>query len=195
MSDLSLSQKFLEAMGIVVDQAVAQSNRDYTITGKITQNSPVNGKYYVQIAGQSDVKELNGVGSYIAGEEVYILIPQGNMSGDKLVIGRKTETSSVAFQTEDEILERMYLYASTEHFSEKNGPWPINFLNTTTTLYNGPADAKTPFQLTGNAYNEWNAMLSRHNMFYAIAQIDVEANATNGLYNRDVDYSLIFTFN
>lgn len=94
----NIEQNFCEAVDIIVNRAIEQAQFDKTIKATIVNLvDSVTGKYKVRYqddliyayAGTADM-------DFTPGDEVYILVPQGNFSGDKTILGTTKRIGSAA---------------------------------------------------------------------------------------------------
>lgn len=85
----NIEEKFLHAVEIMVDRAIQQAKFDQTIKGTIVscENKQM-GKYKVKYLTGYIYAYANSIDvDYPKGTEVYILVPQGDFSGDKTILG------------------------------------------------------------------------------------------------------------
>ena len=92
-SDSSVLQEtILKAMDAVVTQRNNELKLDKTITGIIKRNVGVRNSrplYEVEYEGGRLIATAqNSIDSYIPNTSVYVLVPQGNFSNEKIIIGR-----------------------------------------------------------------------------------------------------------
>lgn len=96
----NLTNKLLTAMDIIVDQKLANSNRDITVEAEV-QLKESTGKYTVKYnATVYDGVSANG--SYLSGDMVLMLVPQGDFSKEKTIlskIGQSESDEARAFMT------------------------------------------------------------------------------------------------
>lgn len=83
-----LSESLLDGFSILANNAVANSSNDKTIECEITRIiDSAKGVYTVQYTeNKFTANALNGA-SYAIGDSVYVLIPQGNFSNTKVILG------------------------------------------------------------------------------------------------------------
>ena len=89
MSGEQYSNNLLEAMSIIADRAVATANYDKTVQATIVEcRDATIGKYKVRYQdGFWQAYENNTSVTYTPGTSVYILIPNGDMSQHKTILG------------------------------------------------------------------------------------------------------------
>ena len=83
-----LSESLLDGFSIIANSAVSNSSNDITIECEITRIiDSAKGIYTVQYTeNKFTANALNGA-SYAIGDSVYVLIPQGNFSNTKIILG------------------------------------------------------------------------------------------------------------
>jgi hypothetical protein len=97
MSDLS--SNLFQTIDAITERRIASTAIDLTITGEITllQNLDV-GKYKVAYQGTTfDAYALDPMSVYHLGEEVYVLVPQGDFSSKKIILGKATYNDNVSY--------------------------------------------------------------------------------------------------
>lgn len=83
-----LSESLLDGFSIIANSAVSNSSNDVTIECEVTRIiDSAKGVYTVQYTeNKFTANALNGA-SYAIGDSVYVLIPQGNFSNTKIILG------------------------------------------------------------------------------------------------------------
>lgn len=88
----NVQQSFLDAMNIIASRRVKEANYDKTIVGTINSwIKDVNGKAVYKInynGGFFNASVLNNQDSYLKNTPVYIFVPQGDFSQEKIILGK-----------------------------------------------------------------------------------------------------------
>ena len=83
---MNLTEKFLQAMDIVMDQKLAESDRDITVTAKVVAKEPT-GRYSVEY-NSTIYSGVIASATYSIDDVVLMLVPQGNFDNSKSIIAK-----------------------------------------------------------------------------------------------------------
>lgn len=193
---MSLTDKFLQAMDIVVDQKLAESDRDITKIGKIASQSAL-GEYNVYYDGNNTTPCV-AISSlpYAPGTNVYVLIPKGDLSNKGLILGKESDGIFQIEQTQDGLLigdNKTYQYIDIQN----KVVWPSSSLKfgvekqsnnqtskQTITLWEKEVSSSISFDV-----EEFMEELLLYKVFYVKATFDI-----NLAQDYEKRYGLCFSF-
>jgi hypothetical protein len=92
----SLSKSLLEAMKIIADKSIDELKTDQTVTAIIKKPLDSSLGQYLVTYNSGDFQAYLQSGStdiYKTGESVYVLIPEGDMTNKKFIVGRVADTT------------------------------------------------------------------------------------------------------
>jgi hypothetical protein len=95
-----LVQDFFDAVNTIAKDEVNASRNDSTIDGEIKSVVNVDiGQYKVEYQGNVfDAYSSDPLSVYKVGEQVYVLVPQGDFSKRKVILGRSDYKNNSTFQ-------------------------------------------------------------------------------------------------
>lgn len=120
-----ITQQFLQAMETIADNKINSIKYDQTYIMKIKDISKRDeGKYLVSndsIQFTAVVKEEDFTTYYAKGDQVYVLIPQGDFNNDKIILGRVANSQLQDYYTYRTQFERVF-----DMISKSDGNQAIN---------------------------------------------------------------------
>lgn len=96
---------FWDAVGRVVSQNIAATPIDLTVNAEVVKlKNATNGEYLVKYQGDTfSAFTTDPQTTYNVNEKVFVLIPQGNFSGKKMIISRSSAQSNLTFAEQQEL--------------------------------------------------------------------------------------------
>lgn len=105
-------ENLLKAVDIIVDKKLEQNARyDQTVLATIVDSSDnVNGRYIVksETAQFLAITQANDTNIYTNGSKVYVTIPQGDYTNDKIILGRASSTQDASRLLYRTAIEQVY---------------------------------------------------------------------------------------
>lgn len=107
----NVADKWIQSFLNLTNQQIQAARQDKTIIAKIIAIENIDtGKYRVEYQGNTFFVFSNNLEvTYKVGEQVYVLVPQGDFSAQKLIVGRTSTTSS---KDKEDALNNFYIDVS-----------------------------------------------------------------------------------
>lgn len=179
-------------MDIIVDQSLANLSRDITVVATVICEKKDNGKYDVEYQGQPyyDVPVAGGI--YHKGNQVLMLVPQGNFDNDKTILSKIDQNSPYS------ILEDKYDYIGSNlitvdtKYSDDNGHIITNStLNKKIVLWDSDNSNNSPIQINAKELTNF-VQLYRKFKFSAIFETSFIPIDDDDFY--ELEYGIKFIF-
>ena len=169
-----LVQDFFDAVNTIAKDEVYAAKNDATIDAEI--KSVVNidiGQYKVSYQGNVfDAYSSDPLSTYKAGEQVYVLVPQGDFSKRKVILGRSAYKNNTTFQDQQDM---------TNFYIEKGPNWITDWYQ---------LGHDSPLQICAVSYDGRSAL--KHSTSYesateAVSIIEPLYREAEAEYNADKD--------
>ena len=90
-------EALLDAMKIITGQVIERTKMDQTVTATIVSyNNALTGEYRVSYNGGEMLAYANDGASYSENTMVYVLVPEGDFTKRKIIVGRATQAGDDA---------------------------------------------------------------------------------------------------
>lgn len=190
LSNTQITDKMLDAISVVSKRLIDLQPTDKTVQGTVVACvDQTVGKYKIKYQdGYWYAYSNNTDNKYSNGSEVYILIPGGDMSQDKIIVG-STKKLGINYINIEQDSEKYSLNGRSLIKSQSTNPFDIPISNdrTTYTLYNLNAGEDNNIHLISSTEIDSYVIPSKYLILDAWIQTDIEpAKRNKGNYGIQV---------
>lgn len=170
MSDIN--NQICDAIGIIVDKKLSQANFDKTIQATIVaQGDKTKGEYKVKYLDSSFYAYDKSGHDYAVGTQVYVLVPENDLSKVKTILGTADKTKDIQPVIPEEnkfeyLTNNLFIIQANKEFGIKS--WE----NSSSLIYNTENDDNTNFKIDTNGLS----YIEKEDFDYFILKCNVRTN-------------------
>ena len=170
MSDIN--NQICDAIGIIVDKKLSQANFDKTIQATIVaQGDKTKGEYKVKYLDSSFYAYDKSGHDYAVGTQVYVLVPENDLSKVKTILGTADKTKDIQpiipeGNKFEYLTNNLFIIKANKEFGIKS--WE----NSSSSIYNTENDDNTNFKIDTNGLS----YIEKEGFDYFILKCNVRTN-------------------
>ena len=170
MSDIN--NQICDAIGIIVDKKLSQANFDKTIQATIVaQGDKTKGEYKVKYLDSSFYAYDKSGKDYAVGTQVYVLVPENDLSKVKTILGTADKTKDIQpiipeGNKFEYLTNNLFIIQANKEFGIKS--WE----NSSSSIYNTENDDNTNFKIDTNGLS----YIEKEGFDYFILKCNVRTN-------------------
>ena len=170
MSDIN--NQICDAIGIIVDKKLSQANFDKTIQATIVaQGDKTKGEYKVKYLDSSFYAYDKSGHDYAVGTQVYVLVPENDLSKVKTILGTADKTKDIQpiipeGNKFEYLTNNLFIIQANKEFGIKS--WE----NSSSSIYNTENDDNTNFKIDTNGLS----YIEKEGFDYFILKCNVRTN-------------------